>query len=99
EEALVEIWREVLGVERVGIHDDFFEMGGHSLLVTQIVSRVGKVFNVELSLREMFENKTIGEMGKLVEKTRKGGKREGLREIVLADRSEKLELSYAQERL
>ena len=99
EEALVGIWQEVLGVERVGIHDDFFEMGGHSLLATQMVSRVRNVFKVELSLKEMFENKTIAEMGRVVEEARAGGRVENQGAIELADRKERLELSYAQERL
>ena len=99
EEALVEIWQEVLGVERVGIHDDFFELGGHSLLATQMMSRVRKVFGVEISLKEIFENKTIGEFGKKVVEARKGGKEEKLGEIVRVDRKGRLELSYAQERL
>ena len=59
EEQLVEIWEEVLGVERVGIHDDFFELGGHSLRATRVVSRVREVFQVELPLLSLFEEPTI----------------------------------------
>jgi acyl carrier protein len=59
EEMLVEIWGEVLGVERVGIHDDFFELGGHSLLATQVISRVRSAFEVEIPLRSLFESPTV----------------------------------------
>ncbi|HEX8117524.1 MAG TPA: amino acid adenylation domain-containing protein, partial [Pyrinomonadaceae bacterium] len=62
ERAMAEIWGEVFGVERVGIHDNFFEMGGHSLLVTQIVSRVRDTLNVEMPIRKMFEMPTIAEL-------------------------------------
>jgi amino acid adenylation domain-containing protein len=59
EETLVGIWREVLGVERVGIHDNFFELGGHSLRAIQIISRIQSAFDVELSLRALFSTPTV----------------------------------------
>jgi len=59
EEALAEAWSEVLGVERIGIHDDFFALGGHSLKATQILLRVRDDFGVELPVRRFFEDPTI----------------------------------------
>jgi len=59
EEILVSIWSEVLGKEKVGINDNFFELGGHSLRATVITSRIHKVLNVELPLKELFKAPTI----------------------------------------
>ena len=60
------LWREVLGVERVGIHDNFFELGGHSLKAVTLASRIHQLFNIELPLTEIFQNPTIGELSKCV---------------------------------
>jgi len=54
EEIIAGIWSEVLGIERIGIHDNFFALGGHSLLATQVVSRLNKTFNITIPLRSFF---------------------------------------------
>jgi amino acid adenylation domain-containing protein len=59
EEQLAEIWQEVFGIERIGAHDDFFALGGDSLVALQMVSRIGKAFGVELKVGQLFETPTI----------------------------------------
>jgi acyl carrier protein len=63
------MWAEVLGIERVGIHDNFFNLGGHSLLVTQLNSRVKERFQVEIALRSMFESPTVATLAQLIEQS------------------------------
>jgi acyl-coenzyme A synthetase/AMP-(fatty) acid ligase/acyl carrier protein len=70
EEQLAGIWEEMLGLERVGIHDDFFELGGHSLLATRVISRVRDTFQVELPLRTLFEDRTVARLAKKIEVAR-----------------------------
>jgi aryl carrier-like protein len=67
EQALASIWSELLGVTRVGIHDNFFESGGHSLLATQLISRVREKFQVEVALRQLFERPTIESFATVIE--------------------------------
>lgn len=66
EKVLAEIWAEALGLVRVGVYDDFFELGGNSLLATQIISRVRDVFQAQISLRSFFEASTIAELALLI---------------------------------
>jgi acyl carrier protein len=67
EEELAGIWGEVLGLERVGIHDNFFEVGGHSLLATQVIYRLNDAFELELPLRTLFEKPTIAGLALAIE--------------------------------
>jgi acyl carrier protein len=59
EERLAGIWSEVLGVERLSVHDNFFGLGGHSLLAAQVISRTRNIFSVDLPLRRIFETPTV----------------------------------------
>jgi acyl carrier protein len=67
EERLAGIWKEILGVERVGVKDNFFQIGGHSLLATQVVARMSSMFGVEIELRRLFESPTISGLAVIVE--------------------------------
>jgi phthiocerol/phenolphthiocerol synthesis type-I polyketide synthase E len=67
ERVIAEMWQELLGIERIGVHDDFFGLGGHSLLATQIVSRVRDRFGLELPLKSVFEAPTVARYAALVE--------------------------------
>jgi amino acid adenylation domain-containing protein len=58
EQVLADLWRELLGAERVGARDHFFELGGHSLLAAQALARIRKIFEVELPLRTFFQTGT-----------------------------------------
>ncbi|HEU0055201.1 MAG TPA: amino acid adenylation domain-containing protein, partial [Longimicrobium sp.] len=95
EEALAEIWAEVLRVERVGRRDSFFELGGHSLLAVRVISRVRQVLGAEVALTELFERPVLADLARAIEKA---GRAE-LPPIEPADRSAPLPLSFAQQRL
>jgi amino acid adenylation domain-containing protein len=63
ERRLIEIWAEVLRLDSIGIHDNFFtDLGGNSLLATQLVARVRKAFDMDLPLIRIFESPTIAEL-------------------------------------
>jgi acyl transferase domain-containing protein len=67
EQAIAQIWQELLGIDRVGIHDSFFELGGHSLLAIQALSRLRSTFQVDLPMRSLlFEAPTIAGIAALV---------------------------------
>jgi acyl carrier protein len=67
EKALAAIWQEVLGVERVGIHDDFFELGGHSLLAVRMVYYIERHLLISIPINVIFEFTTISELIKYLE--------------------------------
>ncbi len=82
EKALAEIWAQVLGVERVGVHDDFFELGGDSMLATQIVSRVRTAMRVELAPLSFFETPAIADLAATVTDQIEEAEREEMAQIL-----------------
>ncbi len=97
EEKLAAIWKELLGVEQVGISDDFFELGGHSLLATRVISRIKKQMNIEISINDLFNKPTVKALAILVASKEAGL---GFPPVVPIDnKEERIPLSYSQERL
>ncbi|MBN3895414.1 MAG: amino acid adenylation domain-containing protein [Nostoc sp. NOS(2021)] len=66
EEILAGIWRDVLGLEQVGIYDNFFDLGGHSLLATQVIALTRKAFGIELALLSLFESPAIAPLAQKI---------------------------------
>ncbi|MEV7795784.1 amino acid adenylation domain-containing protein [Streptomyces sp. NPDC087512] len=100
EEIVADLFAEVLGLERVGVDDDFFTLGGHSLTATRLAARVGALFGVDLGVRAVFEAPTVERLAQHLSVLLAGGNeavREPLRAVV--ERGERVPLSYAQQRL
>jgi amino acid adenylation domain-containing protein len=98
EKVLIDLWTTVLGLDGIDIHDNFFQLGGDSLLATQLLSRIREVTHVEVSLRVFFETPTIAEVAKYIA----AGQRATppLPELPRpVPREHHLPLSYAQRRL
>lgn len=70
ETILAEIWTGILKLNRIDIYDNFFEIGGHSLSATRVMSQVRSKFQVEIPLRTLFENPTIAELACIIDRTK-----------------------------
>jgi len=98
EELLVSIWAEVLKLDEVGIDDDFFELGGNSLTATQVVSRLWGGRGVRITVRDIFETRTVAGLARRVGESYGGVAPWGPR-VRRVDREQGAPLSYAQRRL
>jgi amino acid adenylation domain-containing protein len=96
-----ELWTELLGNRRIGAFDDFFSVGGQSLLAMRLISRIRAAFEIELPLRVLFEAPTLAGMSSHIEAALDAGAGHGRRlpRIAPVPRDGRLPLSYAQERM
>ncbi len=94
EQALCELFGQVLGIEKVGVHDSFFDLGGHSLLATRLISRVRSVLGAELPIRALFDHPSPGRLASLLDDAAPQAQ-----PLVPMPRPELLPLSFAQQRL
>jgi hypothetical protein len=68
EQAVAEIWREVLGIDELGADDDFFSLGGHSLLGARLLARLRAYFHTDFPIRSLFEAPTVAGMAGVLER-------------------------------
>ncbi|HEV2145780.1 MAG TPA: amino acid adenylation domain-containing protein [Longimicrobiaceae bacterium] len=99
EEVLAVIWADVLGGERVGAHDDFFALGGHSLMAIRLVDHLRAVMGVELPLRTLFDHPTLEGLAARADEARHTAMGATRPPLVPLPRADELPLSFAQERL
>lgn len=99
EELLAGIWSNVLGLNQIGVYDNFFDLGGHSLLAMRLISQVRNTFQVELSLRNLFELPTVAGLSDRIEEARQDKQGLPIMPLVPVSREQALELSFAQEHI
>ena len=95
EQQVADIWADVLGLDKVGIHDNFFDLGGHSLLATQVISRVRAQLNLEVPLKTLFSSSQLAPFARHISQTQESTSAV----IQKVKRDGQLPLSFAQQRL
>ncbi|MGC0365274.1 amino acid adenylation domain-containing protein [Rhodococcus sp. 27YEA15] len=96
ETVVAEVFADVLGVERVGLDDDFFALGGNSLVATRLAARLGQALNTQVAVRILFENSTVVNLARSVSALAGSGARKRLE---ARERPERIPLSLAQQRM
>jgi amino acid adenylation domain-containing protein/FkbH-like protein len=99
EQLLVGLWAKLLSVDRPGIRDNFFLLGGNSLLAVQLIARLRLTLGVEMPLRAMFDAPTIADFAELVERAQPGSSGLSIPPLKPTARKGELPLSFAQQRL
>ena len=69
-QTIADVWRGVLGIDQLGIYDNFFNLGGHSLMALQVLSRLRRAFQVDVSVRLFFEALTVAGQAEIIEKAK-----------------------------
>ncbi|NKF08884.1 non-ribosomal peptide synthetase, partial [Clostridium gasigenes] len=71
EKILAKVWMDILGIDRIGINDNFFDLGGHSLKATILVSKINKKLNMDINIKDLFNNPTIKKISELCDNKEK----------------------------
>jgi acyl carrier protein len=85
ETAVCAIWREVLELDEIGIHDPFLDLGGHSLAASQVIARITETFRVDFPLRTLFEAPTVAELAAVITASLARKAEQGPRDGLLAE--------------
>ncbi|MEJ2633926.1 MAG: amino acid adenylation domain-containing protein, partial [Calditrichia bacterium] len=99
EELLAGIWSDILQKNHIGVNDNFFDLGGHSLKMTQLSSRIRQIFQIEIPLRVLFESPTISKIAERIKISGNGRDTLSLPPIRRIPRDGELSLSFTQQRL
>ncbi|WP_159882308.1 non-ribosomal peptide synthetase [Paenibacillus puerhi] len=99
EQQLAGLWSDVLGEERVGIHDNFFDLGGHSLKATILISNLHKQMNNKLTLKDLFHNPTIAELSRIIAANAESAEPALYETIEPCESQDSYEASSAQKRI
>ncbi|MFZ2174670.1 MAG: amino acid adenylation domain-containing protein, partial [Rhodococcus sp. (in: high G+C Gram-positive bacteria)] len=97
QQAVAQVYTDVLGVDRIGVDDSFFELGGNSLVATRVIARVNAALGVDLGVRELFEAPTVEALARRIESA--GVRRTHRPNLVVQERPERIPLSLAQQRM
>ena len=93
---LLQIWQDLLGLEKIGRTDNFFELGGHSLMATRLIAAIRSTLAIELGVKALFNQPTIATLAKFI---REEGQVTRMAAITTGQRPDKIPLSFSQERL
>jgi amino acid adenylation domain-containing protein len=99
EEVVAGIWATVLGIEQVGVHDGFFDLGGHSLMAVQVMSRLRQALQMEVPLRALFDAPTVAGLAQYIETAYQTEQGVPTAPIVPVPREREVPVSIAQEQL
>lgn len=98
EKALLKIWKDVLEIKNISIYDNFFSLGGHSLKMTRVLSRIRDYFDIEIPLREIFDLNTIADLAEYIN-NKKQKHTVIIPQPVKEKNKQKIPLSFSQERI
>ena len=99
EQQLCQLWQELLGVDRIGRHDSFFELGGDSLSAIRLASRIQDLFQVELPIAEIYQRGDVARLAQQIQRKQESQALAPVEPLTLAPRDQRLPLSSPQQRL